>query len=58
MYCYVICYMGSSPLHICGCGFHLQWSYNLCYTRVDDDADASGDAMLWGARGEDLGCFI
>jgi len=29
----------SSPLHVCGYGFHLRWSYNLCYTRVDGDVD-------------------
>jgi len=32
---YVICYIVSSPLHVYGFGFHLRWSYNLCYTVVD-----------------------
>ena len=40
---YVICYMVNSPLHVCGCGFHLWWPYNLCYTGVDVDADTIGE---------------
>jgi len=37
--------MVSSPLHVCGYGNHLRWSYNLCYTGVDVGVDASGDAV-------------
>jgi len=44
VHCYVKCYMVSSPLHVCSCGFHLWWSYNLCYTGVDIDADTIEEA--------------
>jgi len=44
VHCYVICYIVSSPLHVCSFGFHLWWSYNLCYTRVDVDANTVGEA--------------
>ena len=36
--------MVSSPLHVCGCDFHLRWSYNLGYTGVDDGVDTVGEA--------------
>jgi len=38
---HVMSYMVTSPLHVCGCGFHLRWSYDLHCTGVDVDANAS-----------------
>jgi len=37
-------YMVSLPLHVCECGFHLRWSYDLRYMGVDVDADIAGEA--------------
>ena len=54
----MVWYMVNSPLHICGCGFHLRWSYDLRYTGVDVDANTTGEAKLWGVCGEALECFI
>jgi len=45
--CGMTFYLVSSPLYVCGCGFHLWWSYNLYYTRVHVGADPNGDALLW-----------
>ena len=56
--CGMTFYLVSSPLYVCGCGFHLWWSYNLYYTRVHVGADPNGDALLWGARGKYLGLLL
>jgi len=47
--------MVSSPLHVCGCGFHLRWSYDLRCTGVE--VVAVGETWLWGAREAALGSF-
>jgi len=44
MHDYVMRYMVWSSFHICGYGFHLRWSYNLCYTGVDVDTNLVGEA--------------
>jgi len=41
IHCYMMCYMVSSPLNLCGCAYHLRWSYNFCYMGVDVDLDLS-----------------
>lgn len=45
MHYYVVCGMVSSPLHVCGYGFHMQWSYNLDYIAVDDGVDDGADTV-------------